>query len=38
MNIVSNKPQGSKLEFSFGRIKGKARNVISIKKKLFSLL
>lgn len=30
MNIVSNKPQGSKLEFSFGWIKGNALNVISI--------
>lgn len=30
MNIVSNKPQGSKLKLSFGWIKGMALNVISI--------
>lgn len=35
MNIVSNKPQGSKLKFSSGWIKGMALNVISIKSKAF---
>lgn len=37
MKIVSNKPQGSKLKFNFGWIKGMALNIISIKKS-FSLL
>lgn len=35
MKIVSNKPQGSKLKFYFGSIKGMALNIISIKKKSF---